>query len=385
MSEQPKVSVIVPVYNAEKYLNSTIADITGQTLKDIEIIFVDDGSTDSSWDILTEWAGKDDRIMILKQQNQYAGVARNNGIEHANGEYLVFWDADDMFKAETLEHMYSKASELDADICLCGAQRYDADTEEIISTNTYLKKHLLPENNPFNKNDIPENIFTIATNVPWNKMFRKSFVDKHELRFQAIKQANDTYFSMMSMFLAESITYVPEILVTYRVNNASSISGKASDTIFCAYESYVYTLERMKNYPEFDAVRVAFANRALSGMFRSLNIQSNFESYSKVYDMIVSKGFETLGINALTEEEFLFPWQFEDYTKMNEYSAGDFLLWKSLERKNGRELLKTEIKNLKKEIKSINAVLEGTLNGKTYKIGSVFMWLPKKLAGNKKK
>ena len=96
-----KVSVIVPVYNVEDYLEECIQSIRNQTLKDIEIICVDDGSTDRSYDILTKLQKKDDRIVVLKQKNKFAGVARNKGIEIARGEYLVFLDSDDFFE-ETL-------------------------------------------------------------------------------------------------------------------------------------------------------------------------------------------------------------------------------------------------------------------------------------------
>ena len=89
-----KVSVIVPVYNGEKYLEQCLDSICNQTLQEIEIICVDDGSTDSSWDILNRYKDQDDRIQLYRQQNLYAGVARNTGKSHATGEYLVFWETE---------------------------------------------------------------------------------------------------------------------------------------------------------------------------------------------------------------------------------------------------------------------------------------------------
>ena len=119
-----KVSVIVAVYNGEEYLEQCMDSICGQTLQDIEIICVDDGSTDSSCDILERYREKDERVQVYHQKNLYAGIARNTGKSHAQGEYLVFWDCDDFFEPEALEKMYEKAKEQDADICVCGARQY---------------------------------------------------------------------------------------------------------------------------------------------------------------------------------------------------------------------------------------------------------------------
>lgn len=120
-----KVSVIVPVYNVEKYLKEAMDCIINQTLKEIEIICVDDGSTDSSLDILNKYADKDNRIIILEQENQGAGVARNTGLDIARGEYLSFLDPDDFFELTLLEEFYEKAISCDADIVVCGLNTYD--------------------------------------------------------------------------------------------------------------------------------------------------------------------------------------------------------------------------------------------------------------------
>ena len=97
MEKEVKVSVIVPVYNSEAFIRQTAEYILGQSLKDIEIIFVDDGSTDKTREILEEISKTDDRVKVLHQQNSFAGAARNYGFRESSGKYLVFWDADDIF------------------------------------------------------------------------------------------------------------------------------------------------------------------------------------------------------------------------------------------------------------------------------------------------
>ena len=99
------VSVVIPVYNAAPWLRQCLDSVVGQTLREIEIICVDDGSTDESPQILEEYAQADERVRILHQQNQYAGVARNNGLAHASGKYIIFWDSDDYFDLDALRLM----------------------------------------------------------------------------------------------------------------------------------------------------------------------------------------------------------------------------------------------------------------------------------------
>ena len=112
----PKVSVILPVYNVEKYLKQCMDSIVNQTLKDIEIICVDDGSTDASLSILKEYEKEDDRVKVICQQNAGAGAARNNGLSIATGEYLSFLDSDDFFSLDMLEKSYAEAKKEDADL-----------------------------------------------------------------------------------------------------------------------------------------------------------------------------------------------------------------------------------------------------------------------------
>jgi len=106
-----KVSIIIPVYNAEKYIREDLDSLLGQSLREIEVICVDDGSKDSSLKILEDYQRKDDRIKILKQENKGAGAARNEGMKEAKGDYLIFLDADDFFEKDMLEKSVGKMEE----------------------------------------------------------------------------------------------------------------------------------------------------------------------------------------------------------------------------------------------------------------------------------
>ena len=119
MNKETKVSVIIPVYNTEKYLRQCLDSVVNQTLRDIEIICVDDGSTDGSIEILREYEQKDSRVKMLCQKNQYAGVARNNGLNYASGEYVFFMDSDDYCCHELLERAVDRAKTVSYTHLMC--------------------------------------------------------------------------------------------------------------------------------------------------------------------------------------------------------------------------------------------------------------------------
>ena len=217
-----KVTVIMPVYNAAEYLRESLDCLTKQTLQDIEIICVDDGSTDESLCILEEYSKKDNRFMVLSQKNLHAGVARNNGIDHASGEYMIFLDADDLFELELLEKTYKQGIQQDADIVLFDADYFNTETGERLVQNHLLRTELLDGKEVFSRKDIPDRLFTITTTCPWTKLYSRKFIEKYKLRFQNLRHSNDVYFVLSSLALAERITYLNEKLVYYRVNQTKS-------------------------------------------------------------------------------------------------------------------------------------------------------------------
>ena len=134
-----------------RFLEQCLDSILGQTLEEIEIICVDDGSADESGDILEEYRKRDSRVAVYHQKNQYAGVARNLGLRYAKGKYVIFWDSDDFFEKEALELLYKKAEEDQADICICGARKYNQETGMVYPAGEYLVKKRIPAQMPFNK------------------------------------------------------------------------------------------------------------------------------------------------------------------------------------------------------------------------------------------
>lgn len=128
MALMPSVSVIIPAYNAEDYISQCISSVLSQTLSDIEVIVVDDGSTDKTPDIVEELSASDARLRLIRQENQYAGAARNTGIKAAGGDYLYFLDADDWIESNALEAMRDAGDSRGVDIVIARSEGFDNQT-----------------------------------------------------------------------------------------------------------------------------------------------------------------------------------------------------------------------------------------------------------------
>ena len=182
MSDKLKVSVIVPVYNAEKYLNRCIDSLTNQTLEDIEMIFVNDGSTDNSINILKSYKEQDKRIVIIDKANEGVSEARNQGISKAKGDYIFFVDSDDWIDLNTLENMYETAIKDDIDIVMCSYVREfkNHSKEKFIDLNDKIiykdleQLHLSiigPLDNQISKSENLDSVGTV-----WAKLYKSSLI-----------------------------------------------------------------------------------------------------------------------------------------------------------------------------------------------------------------
>lgn len=217
------VSVVVPVYNTSKYLKQCVDSLLDQTLKDVEFIFVDDGSTDDSVEILKQYQAKDTRIKILQQENQYAGVARNNGMKQSTGKYIIFVDSDDFFEPNMLRDAYNCAEKNQAEIVIFGYRCFD-DALQKYTPQKLMRGRRFPRG-VFSSNDLGEHLFSLCDAAPWNKLFLRDFIEAHHLRFKALKKCNDTYFVQMALALTERITHINKKYVNYRTNNQDSLQG----------------------------------------------------------------------------------------------------------------------------------------------------------------
>lgn len=244
----PKVSVIIPVYNVEEYLRECLDSVVNQTLKEIEIICVDDGSTDNSLEILKEYAKKDNRITVITQQNLHAGVARNAGLAVAKGEYVHFLDSDDWIEKETYSKLYVLVSEKKCNIIKFRSFCYDNTKKKIV--NSYFTNMGAIGEKYFDKKIIVKDNIEIVVNIsdaPWSGMYKTSFIQKNNIKFDNLLCANDTSFYYRCVMANNELYLSSKRFVYYRINNDSSLIGQRVYHFNCQLEQYAIISKIIKN------------------------------------------------------------------------------------------------------------------------------------------
>lgn len=274
-----KVSVIIPVFNAEKYIRQCLDSLLSQTLKEIEIICVDDGSTDGSYQILEEYARKDSRVLYQSQQNLYAGIARNAGLSRAIGEYILFLDADDFFAPSMLKELYFKAKEYAAQMVIFGHYIYNDKNSKITKVPFSTKKTQL-----VSSKDLGINLFEACGATPWNKLLLREYVKSKYLSYQGIMNNNDEFFNRMIVVDADKILFYNKRFVYYRINNSNSLQGSLTRNVLCFGEALkaVYDELNMRNKLSGD-IRVTYYKYAIRMISSNVSKVSEYSNMEKVF------------------------------------------------------------------------------------------------------
>ena len=218
-----KVSVVMPIYNAGEYLCRAISDVLAQTLTDIELICVDDGSTDNSTAIIESFKNKDSRVSSVRQNNAGPSVARNKGLELVRGKYVIFLDADDMYEPTLLESLYEACERDSLDVAVTRFNIYND------SENKYTVPLDEPHSSIFStgrvtsKNEHPDFILSSTTGYVWNKLIRTSFLRDKKITFDIdLYVFEDVHFVCSVMSLAERVERIEGILIHHRVYSEQS-------------------------------------------------------------------------------------------------------------------------------------------------------------------
>lgn len=237
MKSQPKVSVIIPVYNTEKYLRQCLDSVVNQTLSDIEIICVDDGSTDSSLEILREYEARDPRFRVLTQPNLYAGAARNKGLDCAAGKYIAFLDADDFLELDAYERMLSVAESFEAEVVKTSAYCFDNNTNRELARAHFTPPDEKYRNRIISFSEEPE-VVTVVNVVPWTGLYDRRFLQRNQIRFCNLVCVNDRSFTSNVMIHAKRLVLIPDKPIHYRECLTDSLVGKRAKNFGCEFESY---------------------------------------------------------------------------------------------------------------------------------------------------
>ncbi len=266
----PKVSIIIPVYNVEKYLRKCLDSVVNQILLDIEIICVNDCSPDDSLSILKEYADKDSRIKLIDlKENVGSGQARNIAMEQATGEYIMFVDSDDWLELDACEKVYDRINTNQSDVCFFTYNFYDEKTDRLrLNKNKLmLYEKYADDSGRVHLEDI--NFPYILSAEVWYKIYKRSFLEKYSLKMISGKCFEDTLFSNALLMYAKNISILNLPLYNYRVNNKSSITNNAK-----YYTDYIYSREKT-----FDEILKNYADKRYFSIYSARNILSWFHWY----------------------------------------------------------------------------------------------------------
>jgi glycosyltransferase involved in cell wall biosynthesis len=234
-----KVSIIVPVYNAEKHLQKCLDSLINQTLKDIEIICVNDGSTDSSLEILEKYASKDKRITIVNQKNQDRGTARNNGLKISKGEYVGFVDNDDWISKDYFEVLYTNAKKTNADISA---------TSNVIFPEQNRKKDVGITSNGIIKSIKDKSKIIITSGVIWNKIYKREMVTKNSISFSPRRCiGEDNNFNIFTIILSNFIVTTNKVNYFWSQHHNSRNHAKRTEQDLLLLDNYRDILNKLSD------------------------------------------------------------------------------------------------------------------------------------------
>lgn len=287
-----EVSVIVPVYNASDYLKQSIDCILNQSLKDLEVICVDDGSTDNSLEILKEISADDGRVRFYHQENRGGGAARNLALTYAEGKYIYFMDADDMIEPTALEECRDICEKKNLDFVIFKAMNYAEDTGEYFETDDYTMSEIADyvKDKVFSYKDLGNLVFKMSV-TPWCKFYNHDFVRMTKAKFAEGLIFHDNIFFYDSLFYAKRICFLDKFLYTRRRHSASSTG--AGDRRYINYITISDMIwEIFFRHNVFDQYRSELSTKKFGvANYWYKNIQEEFKND---YFMEMKKDFERI-------------------------------------------------------------------------------------------
>jgi len=286
-----KVSVIIPVYNAEKYLGECLDSILGQTLKDIEVLCVDDGSTDGSARILAEYAAKDARVKLFSSSHAGAAGVRNRGLAEARGDYLFFCDADDWIDRLTLSSLQTRASQADADLAVTGLRYFDSGTGM-----TYRVWNSPARTEAFAPQLLGEGLFSDLRAQIGGKLVRRQFILETGLSFQDQPRANDVAFVAVALATARRIVVDGEAHYHYRKNHGGNLSAGINDHPDMAARAWLRVKEELERRDAFAPFKRAFERTASQALVNSLLAMTDAKAAAAFFRQAKGELIPALGL-----------------------------------------------------------------------------------------
>lgn len=352
----PLVSIVIPVYNTELHIRQCLDSIVGQDFYDIEIICVDDGSTDASLSILQEYAKKDSRIIVISCKHSNAGKARNEGLKVATGKYIIFIDSDDYMNSGLLSTCYEKMEEEKSDLLVFAANQYDMKSGETKFMPWSLRENRCPENRPFSPCEMSQYLFNAFQSWPWNKMYRRSLVEDNEIMFQEIPRTNDMKFVYTALALADKISIINKPFITYRTGTGTNLQATNHKSPLSFWLAYTETKAQLENLGLYSTYEQSFLNTILGGSLYNLHSLKDIDAKNYVSNVICNGGDYEFGLLQHDEDYYYDKNAFREYVTLCQSSDGESYQY-------------GELKNDYDRI----------INSISYRLGFALTWLPRKM------
>ena len=384
----PRISVLIPVYNVSEFLENSIGSLLNQTFRDIELICVNDGSTDNSLEILNDFSKKDSRVKIINKENGGCGSARNRALDEAAGDYVYFFDPDDEIELKAFEKVYKNAIYNDSDMVVFKSNVLK--DNKVTNFRSYFNLNRILKNKNFNKysfdyHEVKSSVLNSGF-APWSKLYKKEFLDKYDdFRFDLGIAFDDVPFHVKSMVRAKKISFVNEFLYHYRLDNLNSVNHTSSNG-FDIFKIITIVEDFLKSEGVFNELEYEFNKFVIDHVLYYI-ITTDSEEYFKMakekfsgtedkfvpenrvkYDLVVNTDdylefrFELMKVLYDETSNKLNNDLFSLYTKNNKLSKNNAKL------KKDNKKLKNKNKKLKKEIKKTKKLNEEILNSSSWKV-----------------
>ena len=302
--KNPQISVIIPIYNCEKYIKECLSSLIKQTFKNFEIICINDGSKDDTLKILRKFEVKDVRVKIYNQNNRGPGIARNVGMNVSKGDYLMFLDSDDIFEKTMLEELYIKIKENDSDVVICNSQNFEVKKwwKKYYEKNYIIKDEIINQTT-FSSLDIKRDFFNLFIWWPWDKMYKRRYIKSLGVEYQHLKSSEDLYFVASTVIAAKKISYLDKILINHRIGIKNSVSNSRQKS----WDNFYYALKELKKFIKekglYKRFKQDFINYVASfSIWQLENIDGI--SFELLYQKIKDEWWDEFDVNKYDENYF---------------------------------------------------------------------------------
>ncbi|GAB1800839.1 glycosyltransferase [Priestia megaterium] len=281
--ESPLVSVIIPIYNVEKYISECIESILRQTYKNIEIIAINDGSTDNSLDIVKKYAVDNPHIKVLSQQNSGLSITRNKGINYSNGKYIYFLDSDDYILPDTLKNLIGLMEKNDLDLIQFGGKPFIDNIDMQLNSNFYDVQAFFQKNKIYKKTDFLQDVIKGFRSQPCLYIVKKELIVNNNLQFMPNVLHEDELFTLEIVLNTKSAMYDPNLYYQRRYRENSIMTSNSIEKIKKSFDSYCIIIEEMNSLKKTytNKLQMNLINSRMRSIYISLINKEFDESYKK--------------------------------------------------------------------------------------------------------